>query len=60
MPLISHTKLGDCRSIFQDMVSMDMLVMKIMNFAQRLVSADRASLFLVDNKNKGKFIKFTA
>lgn len=34
------------------MVSMDMLVMKIMNFAQRLVDADRASLFLVDSKNK--------
>lgn len=28
------------------MVSMDMLVIKIMNFAQRLVDADRASLFL--------------
>lgn len=40
------------RSIFQDMVSMDVLVMKIMNFAQRLVDADRASLFLVDAKNK--------
>ncbi|XP_018572248.1 probable 3',5'-cyclic phosphodiesterase pde-5 isoform X2 [Anoplophora glabripennis] len=40
------------KSIFQDMVSMDMLVMKIMNFAQRLVDADRASLFLVDSKNK--------
>ncbi|KAI4459702.1 cyclic nucleotide phosphodiesterase [Holotrichia oblita] len=34
------------------MVSMDMLIMKIMNFAQRLVDADRASLFLVDSKNK--------
>lgn len=34
------------------MVSMDMLVIKIMNFAQRLVDADRASLFLVDSKNK--------
>lgn len=34
------------------MVSMDTLVMKIMNFAQRLVDADRASLFLVDSKNK--------
>lgn len=44
------------RSIFQDMVSMDMLVMKIMNFAQRLVNADRASLFLVDSKNKGKVL----
>lgn len=32
------------------MVSMDALVMKIMNFAQRLVDADRASLFLVDGK----------
>ncbi|KAJ8950657.1 hypothetical protein NQ318_010858, partial [Aromia moschata] len=40
------------KSIFQDMVSMDVLVMKIMNFAQRLVDADRASLFLVDAKNK--------
>lgn len=34
------------------MVSMDMLVMKVMNFAQKLVDADRASLFLVDNKSK--------
>lgn len=34
------------------MVSMDTLIMKVMNFAQRLVSADRASLFLVDNKNR--------
>ncbi|XP_019866109.1 probable 3',5'-cyclic phosphodiesterase pde-5 isoform X2 [Aethina tumida] len=40
------------KSIFQDMVSMDGLVIKIMNFAQRLVDADRASLFLVDAKNK--------
>ena len=40
------------RSIFQDMVSMDALVIKIMNFAQRLVDADRASLFLVDSKSK--------
>ncbi|XP_001664102.2 probable 3',5'-cyclic phosphodiesterase pde-5 [Aedes aegypti] len=40
------------KSIFQDMVSMDMLVSKVMNFAQRLVDADRASLFLVDSKSK--------
>ncbi|KAJ9601206.1 hypothetical protein L9F63_000626, partial [Diploptera punctata] len=40
------------KSIFQNMVSMDTLIMKIMNFAQRLVDADRASLFLVDNRNK--------
>lgn len=29
---------------------MDMLIIKIMNFAQKLVDADRASLFLVDAK----------
>ncbi|XP_069161580.1 probable 3',5'-cyclic phosphodiesterase pde-5 isoform X4 [Procambarus clarkii] len=40
------------KSIFQDMVSMDTLIMKVMNFAQKLVSADRASLFLVDAKNR--------
>ncbi|XP_014663582.1 PREDICTED: LOW QUALITY PROTEIN: probable 3',5'-cyclic phosphodiesterase pde-5, partial [Priapulus caudatus] len=38
------------KSIFQDIVSMDTVIMKIMNFAQKLVSADRASLFLVDNR----------
>ncbi|KAK9880858.1 hypothetical protein WA026_013183 [Henosepilachna vigintioctopunctata] len=40
------------KSIFQDMVSMDTLIIKIMNFAQKLVDADRASLFLVDSKTK--------
>lgn len=40
------------RSIFTDIVSMDGVIMKIMNFAQKLVNADRASLFLVDNKTK--------
>jgi cAMP and cAMP-inhibited cGMP 3',5'-cyclic phosphodiesterase 10 len=34
------------------MVSMDMLVIKIMNYAQRLVNADRASLFLIDSKTQ--------
>ena len=38
------------RSIFMEMISMDTLIVKIMNFAQKLVSADRASLFLVDAK----------
>ena len=33
------------------MVSMDTLILQIMNQAQKLVNADRASLFLVDNKN---------
>lgn len=47
-----HSYLPFNRSIFQDMVSMDALVIKVMNFAQRLVDADRASLFLVDNRSK--------
>ena len=33
-----------------EMISMDSLITKIMNFAQKLVDADRASLFLVDSK----------
>lgn len=32
------------------MVSMDHLVVKIIDFAQHLVQADRASLFLLDSK----------
>ncbi|XP_065642844.1 probable 3',5'-cyclic phosphodiesterase pde-5 isoform X1 [Hydra vulgaris] len=40
------------RSIFQDIVSMDKVIMKIMNFAQTLVDADRTSLFLVDTKTE--------
>ncbi|KAK4302236.1 hypothetical protein Pmani_025660, partial [Petrolisthes manimaculis] len=55
--MVKTRKLNDfilsvVKSIFQDMVSMDTLIMKIMNFAQKLVNADRASLFLVDNKNR--------
>ncbi|XP_059090065.1 probable 3',5'-cyclic phosphodiesterase pde-5 isoform X3 [Tigriopus californicus] len=38
------------KSIFTEMISMDSLIIKIMNFAQHLVAADRASLFLVDSK----------
>ncbi|OZC12427.1 3'5'-cyclic nucleotide phosphodiesterase [Onchocerca flexuosa] len=38
------------KSIFQDIVSMDTVIMKVMNFAQKLTNADRSSLFLVDHK----------
>jgi len=38
------------RSIFQEMISMDTLIVQIMNQAQKLVNADRASLFLMDSK----------
>lgn len=34
------------------MVSMDIVIKKVMNFAQKLVDADRASLFLLDSKTK--------
>lgn len=43
--------LNVAKSIFQDIVSMDTVIIKVMNFAAKLVEADRASLFLVDNKN---------
>ena len=36
--------------VWQDMISMDTVIAKVMTFAQKLVDADRASLFLVDNK----------
>ncbi|KAL5280497.1 hypothetical protein ACFFRR_004462 [Megaselia abdita] len=57
MNMNKNKKLNDfllmvVRSIFQDMVSMELLVPKIMNYAQRLVDADRASLFLVDSKQQ--------
>ena len=38
------------KSIFMEMISMDALIIQIMNFAHTLGSADRASLFLVDSK----------
>ncbi|CAG9540732.1 unnamed protein product, partial [Cercopithifilaria johnstoni] len=36
----------------QDIASMDTVIRKVMNFAQKLTSADRSSLFLVDHKRK--------
>ncbi|CAG5127119.1 unnamed protein product [Candidula unifasciata] len=38
------------KSIFTDIFNVDVVIVKIMNYAQRLVDADRASLFLVDEK----------
>ncbi|EGT38371.1 hypothetical protein CAEBREN_30102 [Caenorhabditis brenneri] len=49
---LSNFLLDVARSIFHDIVSMDAVIIKVMNFAQKLVDADRASLFLVDAKNK--------
>ena len=39
------------RSIFDEMTSTDLLVQKIMMFTKDLVSADRCSMFLVDEEN---------
>nr|XP_022286923.1 probable 3',5'-cyclic phosphodiesterase pde-5 isoform X4 [Crassostrea virginica] len=54
--MMKQRKLNDfllavTKSIFQDIVSMDTVIMKIMNYAKKLVIADRASLFLVDTKS---------
>ncbi|KAI0213877.1 cAMP and cAMP-inhibited cGMP 3',5'-cyclic phosphodiesterase 10A [Lamellibrachia satsuma] len=40
------------RSIFQDIVSIDTVIMKIMNYAKTLVDADRTALFLTDNRTR--------
>ena len=37
---------------------MDTLIVQIMNQAQKLVNADRASLFLVDSKTKQLYARF--
>ncbi|KAL4717596.1 hypothetical protein ACJJTC_000745 [Scirpophaga incertulas] len=39
------------KAIFEEMVSLDQLIKRILEFAQKLVHADRASLFLVDYRN---------
>ena len=54
---LSGFLLNIVRSIFMEMVSMDSLIIKIMNFAQALVSADRASLFLVDAKTNQMYAR---
>ncbi|CAJ0570402.1 unnamed protein product, partial [Mesorhabditis spiculigera] len=49
---LSSFLLDVAKSIFQDIVSMDAVILKVMNYAQKLVSAERASLFLVDSKTE--------
>ncbi|KAK3090258.1 hypothetical protein FSP39_010459, partial [Pinctada imbricata] len=55
--MMKQRKLNDflltvTKSIFQDIVSMDTVIMKIMNYAKKLVNADRASLFLLDTQSR--------
>ncbi|CAF0772196.1 unnamed protein product [Adineta steineri] len=40
------------KSIFQELVSMDVVMLKIMSYAKKLVNADRASLFMLDTRTK--------
>ena len=40
------------------MISMDTLIVQIMNQAQKLVNADRASLFLMDSKTNQLYARF--
>jgi cAMP and cAMP-inhibited cGMP 3',5'-cyclic phosphodiesterase 10 len=40
------------KSIFQELVSMEAVMLKIMSYAKKLVDADRASLFMVDSRTK--------
>ncbi|CAM4856693.1 unnamed protein product [Rotaria socialis] len=40
------------KSIFQELVSMEAVMLKIMSYAKKLVNADRASLFIVDSRTK--------
>ena len=39
---------------------MDTLILQIMNQAQKLVNADRASLFLVDSKTNQLYARYMA
>ncbi|MFH4979507.1 hypothetical protein AB6A40_006216 [Gnathostoma spinigerum] len=47
---LNHFLLEVIKSIFQDIMSMDSLIKKVMAYARKLTNADRASLFLVDHK----------
>ena len=38
------------KSIFQELVSMEAVMLKIMSYAKKLVNADRASLFMADSR----------
>ncbi|XP_022129460.1 probable 3',5'-cyclic phosphodiesterase pde-5 isoform X2 [Pieris rapae] len=43
--------LQSVKSIFEEIESLDDVMKRVLEFVQKLVKADRASLFLVDNKN---------
>ena len=46
------------RSIFVETMSVDTLITQILNQAQKLVNADRASLFLVDTKTNQLYARY--
>ncbi|XP_061706240.1 uncharacterized protein LOC133516972 isoform X3 [Cydia pomonella] len=54
--LLQESKMSEfllqvAQAVFEEMLSLDQLIKKILEVAQHLVSADRASLFLVDHRN---------
>ena len=46
------------RSIFVETMSVDTLITQILNQAQKLVNAERASLFLVDTKTNQLYARY--
>lgn len=45
------------RSIFTEMTSMNSLIVQSLNQVQKMVDADRASLFLIDTKTNQLYAK---
>ena len=45
------------RSIFTEMTSMNSLIVQSLNQVQKIVDADRASLFLIDTKTNQLYAK---
>ena len=46
------------RSIFTDMTSMNSLIVQSLTQVERMVDADRASLFLIDAKTNQLYAKY--
>ncbi|KAL7670817.1 hypothetical protein ACOME3_005739 [Neoechinorhynchus agilis] len=55
---LSDFLLSVTKSIFKDMNDIDVVLMKILNFAKKLVLAERASLFLVDFEKNELYAKY--
>ena len=54
----NNPRVRNFRSIFIESMSVDTLITQILNQAQKLVNADRASLFLVDIKTNQLYARY--